>query len=402
MTRPAILLVTAELPYPPVSGGRIKSWRMIRHVSTHYRLTVACVLKGDDAKHLPEMQAELPGVTVLSAPVNRPRSVTNLVRSYARGEPLNVFRTHSRALASAIANAAPEHDLLLLDHYESAQYVPEGWTRPVLLHEHNAYFTMWERFARATPSAGHRLVARLEARRVRRYEVAACQRADQVLAAPNDIEQLCAAGVSPAKCKETFHLGDDAPLTAPDLDLARTDKQLLYFGLLSWEANTDGLMWFLEQVYPQIKARHPETRLRIAGKGASPRLQATVDAHPDVSLLGFVDDLEPLLATSRVFIAPLRFGAGIKVKVLTALARGLPTVTTSIGAEGLAVASMSHLAIADTAADFANAVSHLLEDDAACLAMATAARALVRERYTWDRILAGLDEAIGAAMAAQA
>lgn len=128
-------------------------------------------------------------------------------------------------------------------------------------------------------------------------------------------------------------------------------------------------------------------------------MQALVREWPRVRLLGFVEDLEPLFRRSRVFIAPLRFGAGIKVKFLTALARGLPTVTTPVDAEGLAVQHGAPLVIAEAPGPFAAAVSERLDDPARWQHLSTAARSRVAERYTWARVLGDLEAAIDEAVA---
>ncbi|MBK1649279.1 glycosyltransferase family 4 protein [Rhabdochromatium marinum] len=393
---PAILFLTPELPYPPHSGGRIKSWKLIECFGSRYRLGVACALKGEDEQHLAAFRARARLADLVAEPVKMPRSLKALLRSYLKRIPLNVLRTRSDTLARKIAALAPHYDLIFCDHYEVFQYVPDDFTGPVILHEHNAYFLMWQRYAE---SGGHplmRLASYLESMRVRRYELAACARADLIFASPNDIDSLVAAGTERAKCRVTYHLGDETTLNRPPLDYDQTELVLLYVGTLTWEANVDGLLWFLAEVWPGLVAKHQGVRLRIAGKNPDVRLQQAAAAHPGVELLGFVEDLEPLFQRSRVFVAPLRFGAGIKVKVLSGMGRGLPTVTTSVGSEGLAVENGVQAAIADQAPETITAIDRLLTDRAHWEAMANAARELITEHYTWDRVLGDMQREIDA------
>lgn len=391
---PSILFLTPELPYPPHSGGRIKSWKLVEYLGAHYRLGLACALKGDDEAFSEDFARRARLTELVSEPVKIPRNLRSLVLSYLKGAPLNVLRTRSERLARAIAAMAPSYDLILCDHYEVFQYVPKDFKGPVILHEHNAYFLMWKRYAEAGANPLMRLASYLEFLRVRRYERLACRRADRILASPNDIDSLVSAGADRGKCRVTYHLGDETTLNRPPLDYEQTEPALLYVGTLTWEANVDGLLWFIEQVWPALGQTHPDLRLRIAGKQPDPRLREAAAQDSRIELLGFVEDLEPLFQRSRVFIAPLRFGAGIKVKVLSGMGRGLPTVTTSVGSEGLEVEHMVHAAIADRAPEMVAAIETLLRDRPSWERMASASRALIERHYTWDRVLGDLHREI--------
>ena len=397
--RPSVLFLTVELPYPPQAGGRIKSWKLVEHLSRRYALTVACPLKRDDARHVDAMRARAPLADFVAEPQDVPRSARALARSYVAGVPLNVLRARSPTLARRIAAIAPRHALIVSDHYEVFQYIPATYTGPVVLHAHNAYFMMWQRYAETAASPALRLAAWLEARRVKHYELAACARATRVIAAPNDVATLTAQGADPAMFGVTYHLGDDAACDRPPLDRATTELALLYVGTLTWEPNVDGLSWFLDAVWPLLVARHPTLRLRIAGRGDDPRLRAVAARDPRVELLGFVDDLEPLFARSRVLVAPIRVGAGIKVKVLTGLARGIPTVTTTMGAEGVELVSGRHLALADTPAEQVAAIDALLTDEATWTRLSREGRAHVEARYTWPRVVGAFEGELEALLA---
>jgi glycosyltransferase involved in cell wall biosynthesis len=111
-------------------------------------------------------------------------------------------------------------------------------------------------------------------------------------------------------------------------------------------------------------------------------------------LTGFVDDLDIYFQKSKVFISPLRFGSGIKVKVMNALYRGIPTVTTSVGAEGLAVKSGDQIFISDNMADFIHQISLLIEDELLWNQFKLKSRALAKEKYTWDNVLKIVENAI--------
>ena len=381
-----LLFITPELPYPAQSGGKVKSLKLLQALSERYHVTLACPLKLEDALFVEEFHAISPCCEHLHEAVHVPRTAANLAASYLRGVPLNVHRSHSQRLCSEIAAIAGDHDVIFLDHYEVFAYLPGDYQGLTVYHAHNAYFKMWQRYAQLPGNPLMRLAAGLEARRVRRYETGVAQGTDLTFAAPNDASELLQLGVDSARLHPTFHLGDDSQLELPELRYADTAKKLMYVGFLGWEPNAQGLLWFIEQVWPRLVERHPDLRFDIVGKNPDQRLREAAAPWEGISLKGFVPDLQQIYRDSRVSVAPLLFGSGMKVKVLDAMARGIPTVTTSVGAEGIDIEQGRHLLVADDPAAMATAVEHLLNDPVLWQCLQENSRALIRQRYTWRQL----------------
>ncbi|MCX2980595.1 glycosyltransferase [Halieaceae bacterium IMCC14734] len=381
-----LLFITPELPFPAQSGGKVKSLKLLQTLAERYEVTLACPLKLEDASYLEEFYTISPCRNHLHDALHIPRSFGNLARSYLSRIPLNVLRSHSPQLQAGIAALAGEQDIVFLDHYEVFSYLPPAYDGLTVYHAHNAYFKMWQRFAELPGNPAMRFAAWLEARRVKKYETSVAQLTDLTFAAPNDARELADLGVDAAKLHQTFHLGDDQQLELPDLLHAATSKKLMYVGFLGWEPNAQGLLWFIEQVWPKLVKRHPELRFDIVGKNPDQRLQAAAANWEGISLKGFVPDLQEIYRDSRVSVAPLLFGSGMKVKVLDAMARGIPTVTTSVGAEGIDVEHGKHLLVADKPHDMANAVDRLLTDPQLWQRLQLNSRDLIRRRYTWSAL----------------
>ena len=381
-----LLFITIELPYPPNSGGRMKSWNMLKFFTNHFDVSLVSPLKYGTSE-LENFCSNVDLDVYYRDVVEVPRTGLNLAKSYLKAVPLNVFRSYSESLKEQVKQIANQFEVIVLDHYESFQYLPSDYKGKVILHTHNATFLMWERYANGDGSFAMRTASALEAKRVRAYERNACQGADLVFASPNDIEQLSGLGVDSAKFRETYHLGDDSQLNLPSIAFKETEKRLLYVGTLSWEANVDGLVWFLESVWPKIKMIHPDLEFDIVGGKPDTRIVDAASNLDGVNLLGFVKDLEPILCRSRLFMAPLRFGSGIKVKVLNTMCRGVPVITTSVGAEGIAAEHLVHLTINDDADGMVNSIHKLLEDEESWSKIEQHSRQLIRERYTWAKVL---------------
>lgn len=387
-----ILFLTPQLPFPPQSGGVIKSFELVKYLSKNHELMVGTFLKGDDAIHLPQFENEFALTGLVSLPIDIPRTPLNFVWSLLQGIPLTVLRNKSEEFQKKLEPLLKEAELIFVDHYIMFQYVPEEFRGKVVLHEHNAEYVLWLRYAEQSLNPLKRLLLTFESLRIRRYEKMIGERADHLMASPNDKEELMKLGLPASKFVLTWHLGNEEWLKKPDLDFQQTKKVLLNVGTLSWEPNRDGLKWFIAEVWPKLKTMHPDLELWIAGKGADAALIEAAQVDGQIKLLGFIEDLEKLHLQTRVFIAPLRFGSGIKVKVINALYRGLPVVTTSIGVEGMEVTPSQHLFVSDESESMKSSIDLLLKDEVAWNKMSKEGRDLVRKNYTWKKVFDELEK----------
>ncbi len=137
---------------------------------------------------------------------------------------------------------------------------------------------------------------------------------------------------------------------------------LLFVGSFVHAPNTDGILWFAREIYPLVKQKYPSVSLHIVGNYPPTEVQS-LSEDPDIVVHGWVPDLTDLFRSTRVFVAPLRYGAGVKGKVGLAMSKGLPVVTTAIGAEGMNLTSGGDCEIVDSAGDFARETIFLLSDD---------------------------------------
>jgi polysaccharide biosynthesis protein PslH len=172
---------------------------------------------------------------------------------------------------------------------------------------------------------------------------------------------------------------------------AGADTTIVFAGSMDYPPNVNAVSWFVRDIFPFILHRVPEARLLLVGHDHFDRLRPFLDGDRIVAT-GSVADAAPHVASSTVSIAPIRVGSGTRLKILEALALGVPVVSTTLGAEGLALAPDRDILLADQPGAFADGVVRLLTDRAAREALAAAGRAAVAAEYAWDRIEARLAE----------
>ncbi|MER3514494.1 MAG: glycosyl transferase family 1, partial [Chloroflexota bacterium] len=148
---------------------------------------------------------------------------------------------------------------------------------------------------------------------------------------------------------------------------------LVFTGKMDFRPNVDAALWLAHDILPRVRQAHPEATLAIVGQRPSPAV-ARLAKQPGVIITGRVEDVRPYIAGAQVYVAPLRMGSGTRLKLLEAMAMGAAIVSTRLGAEGLPVESGRHLLLADTSADFAQAVTALLDAPAQRQALGRAAR----------------------------
>lgn len=392
-----ILFLTPRNPYPPRSGGLVKTERLLRHLTKSHDVTLA-VLQ-DENVSIEELKRTI-GLNVrlkdiLVAPSNNKRSAVAFLASVFMGMPFGVYRNRSRQLKTLIAEHCVDADVIVVDHYLTYQFVPPQFRKKTVYHSHNAEFKIWRSYGEIAQNPVKKAVMNFESGRVAQYEKEIIRHVAAFLAAPNDLADLAGLGLArDASWFETYHLSDDKALGDALPTFRANNKNIIFVGTLSWEPNADAVTWFAENVWPAVRAEHPNSAFLVVGGGASKSLIDRCSQIPGVSFLGFVDDLRDAYEQASIFVAPMRFGAGIKVKVVDAMYRGFPIVSTNCGVEGIGAHSPEEYVVADSAPDFALAINRLLTDEALCRDLSRNARAYSAEHLSWHSVLKTFDDAI--------
>jgi len=386
-----ILFLTPEVPHPPDSGGRLKTGTVLDYLRRDHQLTVLCFRRRplDDAQS--RWATGFSRFRTLS--LNRGRDPLTLARSYRASVPLSIERNRLPAMAAMVAEemSATSFDAAFVDHWLMAQYLPDSFRGVRLLHEHNAEYVVWERQA----SRSRNPLAKWEAVRVRKYEAQIVSRFDRVFCVSEaDRAALIALGAEGARVGILPNVPDAALLEAPELRFGDAGTVINYFGTLSWQPNIDGLVRLLTEVFPLVRERLPEARFLLAGRDAPSSLQKLARRTRGVEFLGGVEDAGPLYRRARVLVEATTTGGGTKLKVLNALARGLPVVASPEAAEGLDVSDGENILIARGDVAMAECVLRLLGDETLWQRLSTGGRSLVREQYVADVAFAALEEAL--------
>lgn len=227
---------------------------------------------------------------------------------------------------------------------------------------------------------------RLEAWRVARYEREIIGQADQLLVTSDQDRQVV---------RQIYRNVDITVIPngvhQPSSQVVMRQQSLLLVGNFSYAPNIDGFQWFHEHVWPQVYASQPDVRLDVVGKG-SKELSFISGDDEAIKLLGIVPSLDTHYQRAGCVIVPILSGGGTRLKLLEAMAWGVPTVTTTKGAEG--VAHEGSVWVADSAEKFAQYIQTCLKGTLAVDERASRARQIIADHYTWSMIGCQLREAL--------
>jgi len=376
--RPRVLFVSPYPICPPTHGGGVFMYYALRELARWCEVHAIVML---DYAHERAANEEL---------LDYCRTVEFVVRTNDRDphlasiRPHAVHEFHTPEVEWLIQRQTLLHqiDVIQLEYTALGQYARHFRRLVCALFEHDVYF---QSIARALPfmrSPVERLKARFEYLRAIRFELNLLPRCDEI--------QVCTL-------ENKRYLESFLPKLAPRIDAGlragidtaqypypgglREPYTMLFLGSFRHTPNQVALEWFTRYVLPLVVEKLPRARLRVVGSDPPPR-HAFPDPHNAIDLLGFVADIQPLFSSCALFVCPIRSGSGVRVKLLEAFASGIPVVSTTLGAEGLARTGGEFCALADDAPAFAAKVVELLEDAEIATAMATRARREVETN--WD------------------
>ncbi|MEO6457350.1 MAG: glycosyltransferase [Chloroflexia bacterium] len=385
-----VLVVSPYLPYPPNHGGKIRVFELLRRVARRHDVTLATLLEAEEEQAHVRVLEEL-GLRVLSAykqPVRN--SIAAKAQRFFDPRPRSVSEYDSQELRTLIGAFVQEYppDIIQCEQVVVAHYASLYSAIPRLLVEQNIEYQLLLEIARARPQMISRLAGRLDAWKARRFEQHAWKNFTGY-ATMSEHDRAVLLRHAPAAQVYVVPNGVDTDYFRPTNEACEPET-LIITGNFGYYPNLDGITWFLSDILPGIRAEHPGVELRIVGQGNA-ALEQRVGRPDGVILTGWVEDVRPYVARSVAFVAPLRIGGGTRLKILEAMAQGIPVISTGIGCQGLDVVDGEHLLVADTPERFTLATSRLLRDSTLRQRLKSNALRLVVERYDWERIVEKLE-----------
>lgn len=383
-----ILWLKSNVLHPLDSGGKLRTYNMLRHISDVHPVTYLTL--GSPGPEERERAGEYCD-RLVTVPWARPPErgslafVLEAAKNLVSSMPLSLARYDSSAMRRTARElcSAEGFDVVVSDFLTTAPAAVSLTEVPTVLFQHNVEAVIWERMAESAAGIVRPYYS-LQAGRMRDWEGRLVRQFDLVIGvSEEDVETMRTRyGVGTV---EEVPTGVDTSYFG-SLSSEPEGPVVVFVGSLDWLPNIDGLEWFSGEIWPRIKADVPNARFRVVGRRPSSELKETLNSLKGVEVFPDVPDIRPYLGEAAVVVVPLRVGSGTRLKIYEALAADRAVVSTTVGAEGLPLRHGEHILLADTPDEFARSVIHLLGNAARRRDLASSGSRYVRENFGWDKV----------------
>src|SRR6266853_704268 len=383
--------------WPLTSGNRLRDYHLARQLAVRASVTFVELCHPGEQPSKPPCDSEFDRIVSLSKGASY--TADKILLGIAGPTPLTVLNYYQPRLASQLADmlsrgrfdAVQIEGVLLSEYLRVIQAAPN---RPALLVDcHNIDSDVMWQYSESTSSWPKRLVARRTAKLIEKAEAELLflQRIGaHTVASERERKKLLAR--CPSAKVYVIPNGVDASYFSPaEIAAVRqsaaqsaSGHSLLFVGSMDYHPNIEAVTWFSRTVWPEIARFHPDLQFTIVGRDAAPEVRAL--ASDRIQVTGTVTDIRPFYASAVAVVVPLRSGSGTRLKILEAMAAGVPVVSTQLGAEGIEAEDDIHLLLADNGPEIAAAVHRVVSSDETRFRLSQAARAFVCSGYDWPMI----------------
>jgi sugar transferase (PEP-CTERM/EpsH1 system associated) len=384
-----ILWVKAGGLVPPDTGGKIRSYNILRELARQHSVTFFSFYAAHKNDSHPELKDIFDRVVCMPLSLPGPKSPKELLDYGLRlfsSQPYGITkycRPEVRRRLHALLKEE-SYDVIVCDFMAAAGVIPWELPTPKVLFTHNVEATIWRRHYEVATNPIWKAISLREWRKMDAAELRYLRLADRVLAVSEMDRDAFAHFVDPSKLT-VIPTGVNVDYFQPML-VEEIPNSLVFTGSMDWLPNEDAILYFADAILPLIKQQYPEISLEVVGRSPSRKLQALAKKVKSIRLTGWVNDIRPFVARGSTCIVPLRIGGGTRLKIFEAMAMAKAIVSTSVGAEGLPVQSGQNILLADTPEDFADAVISLLKDSNERRRVGNGGRTLVQENYSWPKV----------------
>ena len=378
---------------------------MLRYLHERgHDVTLASYVREEELPYVAKLDEVCTAVHTI--PINRSRvaDVRYWLQSHLSGRPFLIERDDLSGMRKLVQKllSEQEYDVVHADQLTMTQFALDakkngGEKRPYIIFDaHNATWSIWERMRQNAPWF-LKPVYQIEESRIKRYEGMLVEQFDHTMVVIDPDRDLLLAGATNGHSKalqeriSSIPIAVDAQVLQP-VERKPNSRNVLTLGTLSYPPNADGIRWFLQEIFPLVKQQIPEVTLTVIGKNPpTDFVQMAQQSGGAIEVTGYVDDLTPYMEAAAVMVVPVRAGSGMRVRLLEAFARAMPTVTTTIGLEGIIAEADKEILLADEPDSFAAATVKLLNDSDLQEFLAVNGRKLAEARYDWRAVLKLMD-----------
>lgn len=381
-SRGSILVLTPRFPFPLLAGDAIRIFQVCSALSEEWDLTLLSICQTREELVQP-LPAGSPFSRVHRVFLPRWQSYLQAAIAAVSGEALQVAYYRSGKFRQAVDELAAGHQVMLCHLLRTAPYA-SGFNGPRILELTDHLPLTYQRAMSLARGSGGllRMAYRLESRRISAVQRRWAPHFDLV-SFVSDVDRVLFEGEISAGAGKTIHFPVSVDLSARPFKSGRDGLRIAFVGNLRTLQNRDAVQFFCREVLPLVRSRLPTATLKVVG-AVDPAFARDMSRDGAVTFTGVVPSVADALADCCIGVCPVRIAAGMQNKLLDYMSVGLPTVTTTQGAEGLLLRDREHALVADDPVGLADAAVRLLGDATLRGSVAAAARELIETEYALE------------------
>lgn len=387
-------MLTPYLPYPPASGGQIRTLYLLKYLGKNHDITLVSLYKTDSEKKYAEYLRSYCKDIYLCKRAEKPWQPSIILKAIFSGLPFLIVRNFSQEATTTIKKLLETnaYDVIHAETFYIMPHIPPTHT-PILLVEQTIEYKVYQHFI-STLSFLFRIPLSLDIFKLKYWEKFYWSKADLVATvSESDQKEITKLLPSIKSVIIPNGAGDDMFVDKfPKLDINR--PTLLFVGNFFWLQNIEAAEYLLDKIFPDLSKKIPGVELVIAGQNSTRKLAASglpnvkiIDLEPDNK-----DQVKKLYESANLFIAPIFGPGGTRLKILASMASGLPVICTKTGVEGLGVENGKHFLIAQTPEQFINQIDTILHDEKLYKDIQKNAFQHVKENFSWENIAQKLEK----------
>ena len=390
-----VLWISHLLPYPPVGGVRIRSYNLLKEICKYQEVYFIGLFQRGQQKNSEEVEMAVSALQVFCKSVTvYPFESWNsriswyflVIKSFFSIKAHKEKWAKSRRLVLSINKLLEEEpiDIVHFDTISLLQYLKEMKNNiPVVINHHNIESAMMHRRARNEKNPLIKLFCYLEGLKLNKLERTHCPNALNLVVSGLDKERLREIIVSqrveiiPNGVDITFMQRQDQPYI---------EKSLLFVGGLGWYPNIDAVMYFCNDIWPELIKSEKNAKFYIIGKKPPESLKMIAEKDKNIVLMGFVGDIRPQMSSVSAFVCPMRSGGGTRLKILDALAMGVPLVATRMACEGIPLQDSKHVLFAENPKEFVDNIIMVFESNSLREKLRKNSRQLIEKDFDFKQV----------------
>ena len=389
-----ILMLTPYLPYPPSSGGQVRSYNLIKNLAKDHQITLFSLIKdNNELKYIKELEKFCRKVKVFKRP-GEPWTLRNILRTGFGLYPFLVIRNLVPKEKEAVEKELNQNDYDLI-HAETFYVMPHipKTKVPILLVEQTIEYQVYQHYVQSKSFWLLKQLLNIDVAKIRFWETKFWQKANKVVAVSESDKKKMQSLVKGLDV-DVVPNGAGEDLVSLWQKNKKIDKIIVLFQAnFLWLQNTEAAIDLVKNIFPLIKKKLPQAVCRIVGQEAYKKLASIKGKSIEIIDLSN-DDIEGVKKAyhqATVFLAPLKGPGGTRLKILGAMAAGVPVVTTPVGIEGIDAKDGVQVLVRQSEKELAEAVVELIKNKKLYQKISQAARILIEKTYTYKAIAAVLD-----------